>query len=127
MLALQPVTCSSRCARASAHLGSRGPTTSRKERHGHDVNRPAVDLAPDPARPGLALLLALLAIPGSTVAWELPAGGLWIGLPLGVAAVVLGLQARRRRVGTAMATVAVVIGALALAQMAVYLLVSASS
>ena len=92
-----------------------------------DVNRPAVDLAPDPARPGLALLLALIAIPGSTVAWELPAGGLWIGLPLGVAAVVLGLQARRRRVGTAMATVAVVIGALALAQMAVDLLVSASS
>ena len=25
---------------------------------------------------------ALLAIPGSTIAWDLPAGGLWIGLPL---------------------------------------------
>ena len=90
-----------------------------------NVNRPAVDLAPDPARPGLALVLALLAIPGSTIAWELPAGGLWIGLPLGVAAIVLGLRARRRRVGTAMATVAIVIGALAIAQMAVYVLVSA--
>ena len=47
-----------------------------------NVTRPAVDLAPDPAHPGLALLLALIAIPGSTVAWELPAGGLWIGVPL---------------------------------------------
>ena len=90
-----------------------------------NVNRPAVDLAPDPARPGLALVLALLAIPGSTIAWELPTGGLWIGLPLGVAAIALGLRARRRRVGTAMATVAIVIGALAIAQMAVYTLVSA--
>ena len=92
-----------------------------------NINRPAVDLAPDPARPGLALVLALLAIPGSTIAWELPAGGLWIGLPLGVAALALGLRARRRRVGTAMATVAIVIGALAIGQMAVYVLVSASS
>jgi len=90
-----------------------------------NVNRPAVDLAPDAARPGLALVLALLAIPGSTIAWDLPAGGLWIGLPLGVAALALGLRARRRRVGTAMATVAIVIGALALAQMTVYALVSA--
>ena len=90
-----------------------------------NVNRPAVDLAPDPARPGLALVLALLAIPGSTIAWELPTGGLWIGLPLGVAAIALGRRARRRRVGTAMATVAIVIGALAIAQMAVYTLVSA--
>jgi hypothetical protein len=91
------------------------------------VNRPAVDLAPDPARPGLALVLALLAIPGSTIAWELPAGGLWIGLPLAVAALVLGLRARRRRVGIAMATVAIVIGALAIGQMVVYVLVSALS
>ena len=91
------------------------------------VNRPAVDLAADPARPGLALVLALLAIPGSTIAWELPAGGLWIGLPLGVAALVLGLRARRRRVGTAMATAAIVIGALAIGQMAVYVLASSLS
>ena len=28
-----------------------------------NVTRPAVDLAPDPARPGLALVLALLASP----------------------------------------------------------------
>jgi hypothetical protein len=91
------------------------------------VNRPAVDVAPDRARAGLALVLALLAIPGSTIAWELPAGGLWIGLPLGVAALVLGLRARRQGVGTGMATVAIVIGALAIGQMAVYVLVSALS
>ena len=41
------------------------------------------------ARPGLALLLAVLAIPGTTVAWALPLGGLWIGVPLAVAAIVV--------------------------------------
>ena len=91
------------------------------------LNRPAVDLAADRPRPGLALLLALLAVPGSTIAWELPAGGLWIGLPLGIAAVVLGIRARRQRVGTAMATVAAAVGALAVGQMAVYVLASALS
>jgi hypothetical protein len=91
------------------------------------LNRPAVDLAADRPRPGLALLLALLAVPGSTIAWELPAGGLWIGLPLGIAAIVLGIRARRRHVGTAMATVAIVVGVLAVGQMAVYVLASAVS
>jgi hypothetical protein len=91
------------------------------------VTRPAVDVAPDRARPGLALVLALLAIPGSTIAWELPSGGLWIGLPLGVAALVLGLQARRRGVGTGTATAAVVIAALAIGQMVVWTIVSALS
>lgn len=59
-------------------------------------------------RPGLALLLALLGVPGSTIAWELPAGGFWIGLPLAVAAVVLGVQARGRG---RMAVAAIVLGA----------------
>jgi hypothetical protein len=89
------------------------------------LNRPAVDLAADRPRPGLALLLALLSVPGTTIAWELPAGGLWIGLPLALTAIVLGIRARRRRVGTAMATVAATVGALAVGQMAVYILVSA--
>jgi hypothetical protein len=83
------------------------------------AQRPAVDIAPRTARPGLALLLALLSVPGSTIAWDLPAGGLWIGLPLAVAAIVLGLRARREGAGRRMATAAIVIGALALAQMAV--------
>ena len=92
------------------------------------VNRPAIDVAPHPApRPGLALVLALLAIPGSTIAWELPAGGFWIGLPLGVAALVLGLRARRQGVGTGKATVAIAIAALAIGQMVVWTIVSALS
>ena len=53
------------------------------------TNRTAVDVAPATTRPGLALLLALLAVPGSTWAWDLPLGGLWIGLPLAVAAIVI--------------------------------------
>ena len=44
-------------------------------------------------RPGLALLLAVLGVPGVTIAWDLPAGGFWIGIPLAVAAIVLGVRA----------------------------------
>jgi hypothetical protein len=88
------------------------------------LNRPAVDVSSDRPRPALALVLALLAVPGSTIAWSLPAGGLWIGLPLGVAAIVLGVRARGLA-RSGMATAAVVIAALALAQMVVYTLVSA--
>jgi hypothetical protein len=96
------------------------------------VTRPAVDVAPTGprARPGLALLLAILSIPGSTIAWDLPLGGLWIGLPLGVAAILLGISARRRLpsgAGSKMALAAIVIGALAIAQMAIWFVVSAVS
>jgi hypothetical protein len=94
------------------------------------VSRPAVDLGTSPPRPGLALLLGLLAIPGSTLAWDLPAGGLWIGLPLAIAAIVIGLRARRELAGgrgTGMATAAIAIAALMVAQMAVWTLVSALS
>ena len=87
------------------------------------AHRPAVDVAPRTARPGLALLLALLAVPGSTWAWDLPLGGLWIGLPLAVAAIVLGLRARRATSGRVIATAAIVIAGLCIAQMAVYALV----
>jgi hypothetical protein len=91
------------------------------------VTRPAVDVAPRSARPGLALLLAILSIPGSTVAWDLPAGGLWIGLPLGVAAIVLALRARREHVrgaGSTMAIAALVLAGLALGSMAIWTIVS---
>jgi hypothetical protein len=44
----------------------------------------------------LALVLALLSIPGSTVAWALPAGGFWIGLALALAAIVVGRRAGGR-------------------------------
>lgn len=94
-----------------------------------NATRPAVDIAPERAHPGLALLLALLSIPGSTLAWDLPAGGLWIGLPLGVAAIVLALRARRLEAGAShrMAIAAIAIAALALGQMVVYTLVIAVS
>jgi hypothetical protein len=94
------------------------------------VSRPSIDIAPQRSRPGLALVLALLAIPGSTIAWELPAGGLWIGLPLAVAAIVLGLRARRElagRSGRVMATVAIGIATLMIAQMVVWFVVEAVS
>jgi hypothetical protein len=87
-----------------------------------------VDIAPRTARPGLAFLLALLAIPGSTLAWDLPAGGLWIGLPLAVAAIVVGTQAHRQLAngaGHRLATAALAIAALAIGQMAVYSLAAA--
>jgi hypothetical protein len=91
------------------------------------TNRPAVDVAPATARPGLALLLAVLAVPGSTVAWDLPLGGLWSGLPLAVAAIVLGLRARGAGSGRVMATAAIVLAGLCLLQMAVYTIVSSVS
>lgn len=94
------------------------------------VNRPAVDVSSDRPRPALALVLALLAVPGSTIAWSLPAGGLWIGLPLGLAAIVLGIRARRVAAGAAgsrMAIAAIVIAALAIGQMVVWTIASALS
>jgi hypothetical protein len=84
------------------------------------TNRTAVDVAPANTRPGLALLLAVLAVPGSTWAWDLPLGGLWIGLPLAVAAIALGLHARRAGSGRVMATAAIVIAGLCITQMVVY-------
>ena len=91
------------------------------------LNRPAVDVGPPQARPGLALVLALLSIPGSTIAWSLPAGGLWIGLPLGLAAIVLGVRARQAGIRVRMATAAIVLAGLAIGQMVVCTAVSAFS
>jgi hypothetical protein len=85
-----------------------------------------IDLARKAAHPGLALILALLAIPGSTIAWDAFDGaGFVIGLPLAVAAIVLGVQARRRSdTRRGMATAAIVIAGLMIAQMAVWTAVS---
>jgi hypothetical protein len=83
-----------------------------------------VDIAPQATpRPTLALVLALLAVPGSTLAWDLPAGGLWIGVPLGVAAIVVA--GRSREAGPKRAIAATVIAGLCLLQMAVWTVVSA--
>lgn len=81
------------------------------------LTRPAVKIARPPrARSGLALTLAVLALPGVSIAWALPAGGLWIGVPLAVTSLTVGIRARReQRASTARATAAIVISAIALA------------
>jgi hypothetical protein len=90
------------------------------------VTHASVNAAAEKAHPGWALVLALLSIPGSTIAWDLPAGGYWIGLPLGVAAIALGVQARQRgSSGRGKALAAIVIAGLMIAQMAVWTIVSA--
>ena len=91
------------------------------------VKRPAVDVGPQRAKPGLALLLAVLSVPGSTLAWDLPAGGLWIGLPLAIAAIVVGIRARRQLAGEArsrMALIAIVLALLAIGQMVLFVALS---
>lgn len=88
------------------------------------TSRPALDVRPRRPGPGVALLLAVLAIPGTTLAWDLPHGGLWIGLPLAAAAVWLGARALRSESGGRrwMAIAAIVVAGLCLAQMLVYTL-----
>jgi hypothetical protein len=63
----------------------------------------SVALSTPQRRGRLALLLAVLGVPGLTIAWDLPAGGFWIGIPLAVAAIVVGVRARdaSRRLATA--------------------------
>lgn len=80
-----------------------------------------IDLS-GPARPGLALVLALLSIPGSLLTWDtLPGGGFVWGLPLAVAAMVLGVYARRRgEAGRGKALAAIVLGGAMVAIMAVW-------
>lgn len=75
----------------------------------------------------LALILALLSVPGSTVAWALPAGGFWIGAPLAVAAIVVGRRARADGDGAGMATAAIAIAGSMLAFMLVWTLAGAVS
>jgi hypothetical protein len=74
---------------------------------------PAV--VPAARRPAnLALLLALLAVPGATIAWDLPAGGFWIGMPLAVAALAIGVRCLPTvdRRGRRMAIAAIVLAAI---------------
>ena len=93
-----------------------------------------VDVAPQTARPRtalLSLLLAILAVPGVTMAWDLPAGGLWIGLSLGAAAIVVGGRARRDPAasprGRRIAAWAMGLAALCLLSMAIYVIAAAFS
>ena len=91
--------------------------------------RPAVDLArSERARPGLALVLALISIPGVTIAWDIATAVGLAGVAVAVAAIVIGLQARARlagATGTRMATVAVVVASLAIASVVFFLIVGA--
>jgi hypothetical protein len=91
--------------------------------------QPAIELAPRPtARPGLALGLALLSIPGVTIAWDIWDGAGLIGVAVGIAAVVVGLQARSAlggAKGTVMASVAIGIASLGLLSVVLFLLAGA--
>jgi hypothetical protein len=100
--------------------------TDRKECGMSTTSHPStVDLAARPARPVLALVLALLSVPGSLMTWDvLPGGGFVWGAPLAIVAIVLGVQARGRSAdGRGLATAAVAIAAVMLAVMVVWTVV----
>jgi hypothetical protein len=87
------------------------------------TTRNGVDLSAVRTYPSPALILALLAIPGSTATWDtLPGGGFMFGFPPAIAAVVLGLQHLRSSAAEnrGKARAAVAIGALLLAMMVVW-------
>jgi UDP-N-acetylmuramyl pentapeptide phosphotransferase/UDP-N-acetylglucosamine-1-phosphate transferase len=87
-----------------------------------------VDLSARTTHPVLALILAILSIPGSTMAWDLFDGaGFVIGVPLAIAAIVLAVQARAVGNETGKATAAIVIAGAMLAMTAVWTLVSVIS
>jgi hypothetical protein len=88
------------------------------------TDRTPIDVAPGRPLPGVALALALLSIPGSTIAWDLPAGGLWIGLPLAIAAIVLASRAIRQLGRSRLAVAATAISVLMILMMAVWTTVS---
>lgn len=80
------------------------------------------------SRARIALILALISIPGSTVAWDsLPGGGFVFGIPPAIAAIVLGVQARRSNEGRGLATAAIVIAGLMLAMIVVWTVVEVLS
>ena len=74
---------------------------------------------------GLRWPLALLSVPGSTFAWDLPGGGFVFGFPPAIAAVVLGALALRRSESRGMAVAAIVIAGAMLALMIVWMAVEA--
>lgn len=91
--------------------------------------RPPVDVAPNAAaRPGLAVALALLSVSGVTITWDLSAFAGFVGTGVGIAAIVLRLQARSRLAGGKgawMATVAVAVATLAVMPVVFFLIVGA--
>lgn len=88
------------------------------------TTRQGVDLSAQTTRPGLALALAVLSVPGSTLTWDtLPGGGFLWGAPLAIAAVVLGVEARRGSEDRGKALAAIVIAGAMLAMMIVWSIV----
>jgi hypothetical protein len=87
----------------------------------------AIDLSARSAHPVLALVLALLSLPGSLLTWDtLPGGGFVFGLPFAIAAIVFGAQARARSdSGRGMALAAVLVGTAMVALIAVWTVVEA--
>ena len=81
-----------------------------------------IDLPARSSRPVLALVLALLSVPGSLLTWDaLPGGGFVFGLPLAIAAILLGIQARRHAdTGRGKALAAILIGGAMIAMMTVW-------
>ena len=129
VVALSENECLPRCDAARPSLGwqhGSQPTGGSMSTH---AARPAVDVAPSaPARPGLALALALLSVPGVTITWDLDAVAGFAGTAVGIAAIVLGLQARSRLAGekgTRMATVAVAVASLAVLSVVFFLIAGA--
>ena len=91
-----------------------------------------IDVAPRrrPALHHIAALLAVLSLPGSLLPWDwFRAGGLVIGVPLAVAAIVVGLRARRSesRAARAEATTAIAFAVVVLLIPVVWLTVAAVS
>lgn len=90
------------------------------------TNRAALDLAPTTSD-RLPLWLALFAIPGVTVMWDvLPAGGLYTGVPAAIAAIVLARRGRSKMGGSRTATAAIVIAGLCLLSVAACIAFGAS-
>lgn len=83
------------------------------------TSRQSVDLSAAPGRPGLALILALISVPGSMLTWDtLPGGGYLFGAPFAIAAIYLGAQAQRNpETSGGKAVAAIVIGAAMLVMM----------
>lgn len=84
-----------------------------------------IDLPARPARPALALVLGLLSVPGSLLTWDtLPGGGFVFGFPFAIAAILLGIQARRHAdTGRGKALAAILIGGAMVAMMTVWTIV----
>ena len=79
-------------------------------------------------RPGLALALALISIPGVTIAWDISPIAGCVGVALGIAAIVVGLKARSQLAGargTRMAVTAVAIAGLGVLSVVFFLIAGA--